>query len=191
MNIFYLDSDPKICAEQHCDKHVVKMIVETAQLLSTAHRLLDGQVSVIMHNDRRKKLWHLSGERDQLYAASHVNHPSALWLRSSEGNYLFLYKLFSHLCDEYTFRYAKKHATCLKLKHLLKVPPKNIPKGPFTEPPPCMPTEFKIENDVIASYRNLYVHSKARFARWTNRRPPSWFIQGIKDYNESNFERTR
>ena len=87
MNIFYLDKDPKKCAEMHCDKHVVKMILEYAQLLSTAHRVLDGNE------------W---ADHVGLYKATHKNHPSAIWARESAGNYFWLNKLFQELCKEYT-----------------------------------------------------------------------------------------
>ena len=81
MNIFYLDPDPRTCAEMHCDKHVVKMIIEYAQLMSTAHRVIDGtEYTDMTANGRRIKRWRLDDDRESiLYKASHINHPSAIW----------------------------------------------------------------------------------------------------------------
>ena len=82
MNIFYLDEDPVLAAQMHCDKHVVKMILESAQLLSTAHLLIDGD--------------ELADERG-LYKATHKNHPSSKWVRDSSENYEWLWNLFDQL----------------------------------------------------------------------------------------------
>lgn len=190
MNLFYLDRSPQSCAAQHCDSHVIKMIIEYAQLLSTAHRILDGKESVELVNGRRLKRWTLPFGDNDYYLASHVNHPDAVWCRTSSENYKFLYRLFVALCDEYTHRYGKTHATETKCKLPLGKLPDNIPTGPFTDPPLTMPDEYKVD-DAVVSYQNLYVGSKSRFAKWTNRKPPEWFIQRIPNYNETDFERTR
>jgi hypothetical protein len=89
MNIFYVHPDPVICAQQHVDKHVVKMILEYAQLLSTAHRVLDGSISVgVSDKGRKKTSYKLADDRDAvLYSATHLNHPSAKWARHSLANY--------------------------------------------------------------------------------------------------------
>ena len=190
MNIFYLSSDPQLCAEQHCDSHVVKMILEYAQMLSTAHRVLDGQHTVVIHKGRKQQQWIMSENEELLYKGSHVNHPDNIWIRASSENYKFLYKLFMELCKEYTHRYGKIHVTHTKLAGLLANVPKNIPIGQFTEPPLSMPDEYKVD-DAVTAYQNLYVGSKARFAKWTNRKPPEWFIQRTPDYDQAHFERTR
>ena len=189
MNLFYLDRQAAECARQHCDKHVVKMIIEYAQLLSAAHRILDGVQSEIIQNNRRKQVWTLPTDAP-FYVASHVKHPDAIWCRATAPNYRFLVTLFTHLCDEYTHRYGRVHATDTKLRQHLAQFPQNIPAGAFTEPPQCMPDEYKAP-DVVTAYQNLYVGSKARFAKWTNRQPPSWFIQRTANYDPSHFERTR
>ena len=189
MNVFYIDRDAKICAQQHCDKHVVKMVIEYAQLLSSAHRILDGAQSEIIQNNRRKQVWTLPTERP-FYVASHVKHPDAIWCRATVPNYQFLASLFRHLCDEYTHRYGRVHVTDGKLRNHLSESPKNILDGAFTDPPQCMPDEYK-GPDAVNAYQNLYVGSKARFAKWTNRKPPDWFIQRIENYDSSHFERTR
>ena len=111
MNIFYLDPDPQICAEMHISKHVVKMIIEYSQLMSTAHRFLDGVEYIDASSGRRIKRWRLDDEREQsLMKASHINHPSAIWCRENKENYKWLYDMWVCLCDEYTYRYGKVHA---------------------------------------------------------------------------------
>jgi hypothetical protein len=175
MNIFYLHSDPKICAEQHVDKHVVKMILEYAQLLSTAHRVLDGtEILATSTSGRKVKRWKLPDERDAiLYEVTHVKHPSAIWTRESAENYAFLWELFNCLIDEYRFRYEKQHATRFLLTPLKTLPNHIFSKG-FTQPTPAMPDEFKVADDSIASYRNYYCGAKERMFSWKNRENPDW-----------------
>lgn len=155
MNIFYLDNDPVKCAQMHCDKHVVKMIVEYAQLMSTAHRLLDNN--------------------EQVYKATHPKHPSAIWTRASKANYEWLFELWTVLLEEYTYRYGRQHA-CTKMFNVLFNAPKNIAEGPFTEPTPAMPDEYKVSDDSIASYRKYYIGAKRHFLSWKGRTQPEWII---------------
>jgi len=159
VNIFFLSNKPNDCARQHCYKHVVKMILETAQLLSNAHHMLDGDQVI-----------------KPIYKLTHKNHPSAIWTRSSIVHYEWLWLLLGELCKEYTHRYGKVHkAERDGLIEILKTPPKNIPKGVLmSEPPPAMPDEYKVSN-VVESYRNYYRGAKRSFARWTNREIPEWF----------------
>ena len=75
MNIFFLDTDPKRCAKMHNNRHCVKMILEYAQLLSTAHRVLDGHESVgLSESGRKKKVWKLADHDydNRLYSATHI-----------------------------------------------------------------------------------------------------------------------
>lgn len=187
MNIFYLDRNPVQAARAHLDKHVVKMILEYAQLLSTAHRVLDGKESVVLSKSgRKKKVWQLDDERDSLlYNATHINHPSAVWVRQHAVNYDYLYALFISTCDEYTHRYGKVHLTDTKLRDVLHEIPKNILNDRETRiwhgPTPAMPDECKVIGDHISSYRKYYIDKKADMAKWTNREPPEWFIEGIKN----------
>jgi len=189
MNIFYLDPHPKTCAEMHISKHVVKMIIEYAQLMSTAHRVLDGtEYTDLTANGRRIKRWRLDDEREQsLMKASHINHPSAIWCRENLDNYQWLYTMWRHLLNEYTFRYGKIHA-CARLELDLRFPPTKIPLGEFFAPTPAMPSDLKIlaENpqpgrkyDSLKSYHNYYNVSKRGFASWQgkiNSRPtPVWY----------------
>lgn len=175
MNIFYLDPNPQRCAEMHVDKHCVKMILEYAQLLSTAHRVLDGTESVVLTGTgRRKKSWALSDGRDSvLYSATHINHPSAVWVRQSRDNYVWLWHLFKHLCAEYTYRYGRTHAT-ERLVEVLADVPKNIGKARFTEPTPAMPDQYKVDGNSVQSYWNYYNNDKRRMFSWKNREQPFW-----------------
>lgn len=178
MNIFYLDNNPKTAAEYHVDKHCVKMILESAQLLSTAHRILDGVEAISTSSGRKKKVWHLLDKRqDILYSATHVNHPSAIWCRSSDGNYAWLFALLSELCDEYTYRYGKVHKCRSSglIKHLA-FPPNNIPIGNFTEPTPAMPDQYKVPGNSIQSYHNYYNGEKQRMFAWKKREQPKWVL---------------
>ena len=156
MNIFYLDKNPEICAQYHCDPHVVKMSVEYAQILSAAHRLIDNNNNPI------------------LYKLTHKNHPSVIWARKSKENYEWLYSLFVELCKEYTYRYEKTHLTEKKLKDVLKYAPKNIESLGFTEMPQCMPDHCKITNNSIEAYKNYYKIEKLNMLKYTKREKPNW-----------------
>ncbi len=181
MNIFYLHPDPKICAEFHNDKHVVKMIIEYAQLMSTAHRILDGdEYTDLTANGRKIKRWRLSDDREQaLMKASHINHPSAVWARDSDLNYIWLYNMWRCLLIEYTHRYDKVHS-CARLETVLSKIPNNIKTGFFTEPTPAMPDDCKIVGtwgwESLASYRNYYIKNKTHLAKWKKRPAPDWYL---------------
>jgi|TARA_B100000287_G_scaffold236942_1_gene222993 hypothetical protein len=160
MNIFYLDKDPIKAAEMACDKHTVKMILESAQMLSTAHRVLDNITD------------------DRLYKKTHVNHPSSKWVRESAYHYNWLYKHMIALNEEYKKRYGKKdHLTITKLGKILRNPPKNIPLNKiFKDPTPAMPEHCKIKDDVVGSYRKYYILEKSNIATWKEpSRKPDWF----------------
>lgn len=177
MNIFYLSNNPTNCAQQHVDKHVVKMTLEYGQLMSTAHRVLDGQPYYgKTKNNRNIQRWLLPDSREEIvWKASHFNHPSGIWVRQSADHYTWLYSLWLEMLIEYTHRYGKRHAA-ERMKPVLCVLPKNIPQvGWLSEPPPAMPDEYKVDT-VIQSYRNYYMGDKKSFASWKNRDAPSWFI---------------
>lgn len=176
MNIFYLSNDPKVCAEYHCDKHVVKMIIEYAQLLSTAHRVLDGTPDITLSDSGRKRqTFVISDDRDSLlYRATHINHPSTIWVRQSSHNYKWLYQMWIHLLKEYNLRYGKIHA-CSKLIDPLATIPNSISDTEFTDPTPAMPDHIKIPGKSLESYRAFYKLEKARFAKWKLGNIPEWF----------------
>jgi len=185
VNIFYLHREPKTCAEMHLDKHVVKMIIEYAQLMSTAHRVLDGEEYYDKTaNGRKIKRWRMADPKFEngLMKASHVNHPSGVWVRASKENYMWLNRMWNYLLLEYTHRYGKRHA-CADRMDVLYVWPENIPDVPFTEPTPAMPDECKIAGDSIASYHKYYIEKKVSFAKWTKREIPTWFQNGINKNN--------
>lgn len=145
MNIFYLHTEPSMAARYHCDKHVVKMILETAQMLSSAHHV-----------------WG-SPHAECVYKAAYLPHPSTKWVASGKAQYQWAYLLFLDLLHEYECRYDKTHASD-RLREFLG----DNPVGEdieFTPPPQCMPDEYKHDCTVTA-YRNYYIGEKAYFARW-------------------------
>lgn len=163
MNIFILDWDVKKCAQYHVDKHVVKMILETAQLLCGVHHMtpqVTPQVDPSSH--------------DQIpYKLSHKNHPCAIWARESLSNYLYLCELGLELCNEYTHRYGKRHKSLDVILWCISNRPNILDKG-FTEPAKAMPDEYKVK-DVVESYRNYYRGAKNGFASWKMRDIPHWY----------------
>lgn len=176
MNIFYLDKDPVVAARWMVDKHVVKMILESAQLLCTAHRLLDGVETLGKSaTGRNVKRWVLSDAREPvLYSATHINHPSAVWCRQSVENYNWLTDHMFALLHEYTHRYNKQHKIEGELSYMLQSPPHNLREYDSTLMPSAMADEYKISDDPIVNYRNYYKIGKSRMHKWTNRQPPEW-----------------
>jgi len=177
MNIFYLDRDVQKAAQYHCDKHVVKMILESAQLLCTAHRLLDGTMYLgKTAANRNIKRWELPDWREQiLYKAGHINHPSAVWTRSNIDHYRWLYDLMYYLIYEYKHRYNGKTHKCEDLLQPLLNAPYNIPIVDWQEPPQAMPEDSKVVGDSVQAYRNYYMNHKKRFATWKVRGAPEWY----------------
>jgi len=161
MNIFVLDLDVKKCAEYHNDKHVVKMILESAQLLCGVHHMTES----------------ISNEIP--YKLSHKNHPCSIWARESITNYLWLCELGLELCYEYTYRYGRKHKSQEVIEWCVVNKPNISDKG-FTEPPKAMPNQYKVKS-VVESYRNYYLGDKAYFSKWKNRKTPKWFSQGVEN----------
>jgi hypothetical protein len=194
VNIFYLSHDTEKCAEAHVDKHCVKMVLEYAQLLSTTHRFLDGTVSVNLTDSGRKKtVYSLHDKRDALlYSVTHINHPSAVWVRQSRDNYVWLWKLLDSLCKEYTYRYGKVHKVERDgLLEALRFVPSGISEHPkFTEPTPAMPDDVKVPNDSISSYRNYYIKNKTHLASWkgkvNSREIPLWYSEGVNIIRNEN-----
>lgn len=175
MNIFAISNDPIEAAKWMVDKHVTKMTVESAQLLSTAHRVIDGKMYLDKtKTGRQVKRWKLDDERESvLYAATHISHPSAVWARASNNNYNWLYVHFCGLLAEYTYRYGKIHK-CQSMVPWLMMPPQNIIVGYLTPVTPAMPDEYKVPNDSVASYRNYYRGAKQKMHKWTKRETPEW-----------------
>jgi hypothetical protein len=171
MNIFWLDPNPKIAAEYQCNQHVVKMILETAQILSTAHRVLDGE--------QVGKLWVLPDFRECiLMKATHRNHPSMIWARSSVDSYKWTFRHLLGLLEEYTHRYGKIHAVQYRpdFLRLLETPPDNCPVVEMPPVPQCMPDIYKVPDDPVQAYRGYYLNEKVRFATWKVRPAPNWWF---------------
>lgn len=156
MNIFYLHKNHYLSATFHCDKHVVKMILEYAQMMSTAHHLCSSSPSAI------------------LYKKTHENHPSSIWARSGVRQYRWLYNCWLALCLEYKKRYGKQHQTFLKLKGVLSITPENLVDSGWSDPPQCMDDQYK-DADTVYAYRKFYIGAKKSFAKWKNGRIPEWF----------------
>lgn len=165
MNIFVVDEDPFAAASQLCDKHVVKMIVEGCQMLSTIHRLAGS---------------HVIHAPVELYKASFENHPCTVWARQSQHNYYWLADHTFALSNEYTHRYGKIH----KAHNMTRWFTIHLPNGlTNTKPTPfaqAMPDKYKQANAVQA-YRDYYIHEKARFAKWKFTNEPEWFTEGVKN----------
>jgi hypothetical protein len=160
MNIFVLDRDPVIAAQMQCDKHVVKMSLESAQMLCTVHRKFGGTTP-------------------ELYKATHSNHPCTLWAGLSVSNYNWLYQHFIALCDEYTFRYGKVCMVDTKFRQLLSTPPVGMPEGDLTPFAICMKNQPEcIVEDPVESYKMFYL-TKSFSMKWTKRDTPSWFASAL------------
>lgn len=169
MNIFFVDEKPEVAARALCDAHVRKMIIETAQMLSTAHRIKLADVPQLINPN--------------LYKSTHVNHPSSKWVRENHVNYEWAFFHWYELCKEYNFRYGKTHATYKKLGTILYRAPFDASdiltgdKRRITPIPLCMPDEYKTDNPV-ESYRAYYrskQHTMKIPMKWTGRNKPEWF----------------
>ena len=145
MNIFYLHKDPVEAAKLQYNKHVVKMILESAQMLCTAHHEIMGD------------------DADVPYKRAHVNHPSTIWARRSAQNYVWLYDHFVALAQEYKKRYGKDHLSYTKCEPYLRFLPGGLPYTGFTQPPQAMPDEYKDECSLQA-YWNYYINDKKHIA---------------------------
>ena len=151
MNIFVLDKEVEKCAEYHCDKHVIKMILESAQMLSAVVRLNGHDIG---------------------YKLTHKNHPCTIWARESLSNYNWLVRLTRLLNYEYRYRYDKdvNHKSYDLVKTLPIPDLPDIGLTPFAQ---AMPEQYKNKNAVKA-YRDYYINEKSSFLTWTKRKKPKW-----------------
>jgi len=163
MNIFVLHRSPKRSAEMHCDKHVVKMILETAQMLYSAH-------------------WVLQPDKltETAYKLAHKNHPCSIWVRQSLANYLWLCSLGWWLCKEYQYRYGthKIHKTETHIVWLLNNPPA-LPDTSLTSFAQAMPDEYK-HTDTVKAYQTYYIESKLKqrgIVKYTKRDQPAFIVE--------------
>lgn len=158
MNIFVLDNDVDTCARYHVDKHCVKMILETTQLLNNAMIAGDSKY-------------------EPVYRQTHKNHPCSLWACESVENFNWLVSLGLALCEEYTYRYGKTHKCQSILRSFAtQSDGLSLPKAGLTPFKLCMPDAYKV-SDAVESYRNYYRGDKAYIAKWTRREQPDWWIK--------------
>lgn len=160
MNIFYLHHAPALAASLHCDVHVVKMILETAQILCTVHHMHGNGAAVP-------------------YKPTHQHHPSVLWAAESKVQYAWLQQLGAFLCNEYFMRYGRKRHACEKyIKGVLVSPPPALLAAGYgwREPPQAMPEECRVPGDAVAAYRRYYRTHKSEFAKWRMGGPPQFMF---------------
>ena len=191
MNIFYVDKNPVTAAKMMCDKHIIKMILESAQMLCSAKRMLDGtEYYDKTKNGRKIKRWRLDNSNEEaiIYKAGWLSHPSTQWVMKSAYNYRWLYNHMMALNEEYKKRYNKDvdHVSISKLKDLLKEPPKNANLNAIgTDATPAMPDECIVPGDSVASYRKYYIMKKNRFATWKSPAViPQWYSEGLEKFKE-------
>lgn len=205
MNIFVLDYNVEKCAQYHCDKHVVKMILESCQMLSTAHRVLDGVRTQLKHpesgkhfnalllpdedyeytsdwDSKKQQYRHSFCYDSNMLKHTHVNHPCNVWVRMSDSNYMWLWRLTVALCHEYTHRYNKIHTyerdgTIKALKQL----PTNIPRRALKPFAKAMPEQYKVSG-AVQSYRNYYLGEKQAILKYKNSEIPKFVIE----YNQQH-----
>lgn len=196
MNIFLLNTCPYIAARLHCDKHVIKMILETAQLLYTAWLTNHAESDIV---------WDPICPHDA-YRKTHANHPSARWVRRCSENYHFTIKLGMALCSEYTRRYEKVHKCQSHLKRLSNMGyPSPIEKEVYDmstikcatqgAPDGCtdffcaLPDEVVVlkngEIDAVATYTAYYKTKKPQFKMMWNKGKESMPVQfrGGRDWS--------
>ena len=160
MNIFYLDRDPARAAEMMHDKHVVKMILETAQILST-----------VCH---RHGVW-----KEGMYRPTHPHHPSVLWAGDSAAHFNWLVDHGQHLCNEYHHRYGRFHKSGPVIDLCSAEAPEQFPARTWIDPTQAMPEEFKVPGDSVAAYRAYYLGRKVEQSKWTRRPVPTFVLEGI------------
>jgi hypothetical protein len=194
MNIFVLDRDPQVAALYHCNKHVVKMILESIQMLCAAHWLhhLNNEGRSIKDFKRIKdaQYWlfeNIPKDLQPPWKLTHVRHPCTMWVCENVSNYGWVLRLSKALLTQYTKRYKKRHASQEIVKWLEANYPPGIPEGFLSSHPVCMKDDYKIYDDdgrisVVKSYKNYYILDKSRFAKWEPRaRTPKWFSSGTQN----------
>lgn len=183
MNIFVLDSNPKLAAQYHCNKHCVKMILESAQMLCSAHwlsLLKEGGKSL---SDFKRvslaKQWCIDNypaTRIPKYSFTHVRHPCTTWTSAKTENYNWHIHLCGELLEEYTRRYKRRHKSHDVYDWLVINVPQNMATGPMDDHPQCMPAECRVPGDPVQAYRNYYDKYKRKFAKWEPHAiTPNWF----------------
>lgn len=158
MNIFVLDTDVTKCAQYHCDKHIVKMPLETAQM-----------ISFVYYKQTEKPKVDLMA-----FSKTHDKHPCSIWLQNSLSNFVYGCELGIKLVEEYRFRYnSQKHERALQIfqSSLLCLP--EIEDKGLTQFALAMPEQYKTDC-AVTSYRNYYLAEKVQFLNYTKRDIPLW-----------------
>lgn len=175
MNIFFLSRSTAEAAKAHHDQHVIKMVIESAQLLSTAWHQLNPEY---IKREPNGNTFLLGGKR--IFAPSHTNHPMAIWVRENTANYQYCWNLGLDLADEYYHRWGqfhdepRRHNTQAILETLGNMPPALQEAEVMTNPPLCMPDEYK-RDDPVEAYRAYYNGAKLiGNPNYTNRERPEW-----------------
>lgn len=181
MNIFVLDKQPRIAAHYMCNKHVVKMIVESCQLMSTAHHVLDGRtITRTAKNGRKFGTYEHTRPGFTFLRCTMINHPCSIWTRSCKHAYYWLWEHTHELLRVYKSRYEKIHAYDDMIQHSLIHAPKNISDcnaPPFAQ---AMPDKYK-KPCAVEAYRAYYIGEKSRFAKWPDKKTPQWYLDGMKN----------
>ena len=190
MNIFVLHLNQRKAARWHVDKHVVKMLLETCQLLYTAHwllaypELLECNSAVALSKAQKQLevpeyMWsapicEATGEPG--YRPCHSHHPCAVWTRGSSGNYLWLAQLGLELAKEFRFRFKKEHSCEKHIQWLFDNLPLDIQMNKRHDFAIAMDDQYRISKDPIRSYRNYYKTSKKErgLVKYTGRHVPHW-----------------
>lgn len=174
MNIFVLSTNPDKAAKYHCDKHVVKMTLESTQMLAAAAIANEAPEARLPKNKAGKP-----------YRATHTRHPCTLWAGRSRDNYLWLHQLLVGLCSEYRERYGKIHSCESTLAASYRCA-KYIPSGslePFaiaiSQDSGCRQIAGFDKLSAVAKYRTYYLVDKAYFAKWRTK-VPAWYKKGLK-----------
>lgn len=152
MNIFVLDTDPVLAAQYHCDKHCIKMILESAQMFSTV--------------------------LNRGYKPTHKNHPCTLWLSQSRENAEWLYELIEQLNREcqLRFHHNRDHSSYLLVRDGLSQYFNELPDIPLTPFAQAMPIEYQNKEDPVKAYRDYYLGTKHSFATWGTQKPHWWTL---------------
>ena len=174
MNIFFLSRKTRRCARWHCDKHVVKMILESTQMLYTANHEHGGKAAI----ESGAPLCASTGRRG--YKSHAKNHPCTKWVRESLVHYTWLLDLAFELVREHMFRFSPKtiHACHAHLLWLKANPPPGLKAVAWRDPPQAMPEELRT-NDSVRSYIAYYNGPKrsSGLLVYTKRHMPHVFVR--------------
>lgn len=186
MNIFVLDESIDNSVQYYFDDHVLKMILESGQMLCMTNYIHEvfGYIPEELDKEQRNEIKEFADRFRELDVSErpipylpfkrHLNHPCTLWVRQSKSNWEYLWDLICRINEEYKFRYENEedHKTYRNLKKL--DPPKDLGDKGLTEQPLAMPDECKVQ-DVVSSYRKYYIEKKQHLAKWTKRSAPCWY----------------